>query len=248
MASANILDRIANPGAPPSVAPLIDRLSEALGQRQERNTLDRIGGQAARGDIRGASATAFGAGKLDIGARLQELDTSQRARLIDTVAAAVMGTTTPEEYGRALDLVQSGLGLDVTPYRDFGMRDAFVAEAVGAKQMLTNQLAEEGLELERGRLELDRDVAASGDGKTPPPYRLRDDGTQEYVPGGSADPEIVRRLAEGTRRRWLRHAIRSNDCARGRPRHHDLSNGCGCCAEDARRCWTDANHSERRRI
>ena len=95
-------------------------------QRQEdeqRNLLREVGGQAASGNIAGATQAAFRGGNIRAGMDISNWNTDRRVKAIDMLHQGAQRADTPEKWNALVSTVERTFGPDmVGEYRDFNAR------------------------------------------------------------------------------------------------------------------------------
>ena len=92
-------------------------------QDEQRNLLREVGGQAASGNIAGATQAAFRGGNIDAGMNIANWDTGRRVKAVDMLHQGAQRADTPEKWAALVSAVERTFGPEmVGEFRDFNAR------------------------------------------------------------------------------------------------------------------------------
>lgn len=129
---------------PPDISNVLKMLSDGLAERRARHKEEEqtllqksIGGQLATGDTTGAATTAFNAGEVGTGLKIQELSGAHQQQFAQTVAKFAAEAQTPEEWERIRQKLTQMTGSDPGDFETG--RKALLAEASTLPEILARQ-------------------------------------------------------------------------------------------------------------
>lgn len=156
-------------------------------------------GQALQGDTNALNSLAGidPQGFMEVSGFQDKKADAERKRqeaLSDRVASLLNWADTPEKWQQATQRIQAN-GIELEPAElDFNNRGAVLAEYQTIKEQQAQENAQRGFDIRDRSLDIQEQRLAQqgGDGRGNPPmgYKWNADGTQSFVEGGPADPNV----------------------------------------------------------